>query len=116
MGIIHLEDMEFYAFHGHYEEERIVGNKFLVNLFLKTDMSKAANSDSIKHALNYQEVYQVVKEEMKEKSHLLEHIAKRILDVLYKKFDQIEECTIKISKMNPSMGGKMRCVSVEMSR
>ncbi len=34
--------MEFYAFHGHYEEEQIVGNRFLVDLEMETDMEKAA--------------------------------------------------------------------------
>ena len=32
MGKIIIEEMEFYAFHGHYQEEQIVGNRFLVDL------------------------------------------------------------------------------------
>jgi len=38
MGLIQIENMEFYAFHGHFKEERIVGNKFLVDLTIETDM------------------------------------------------------------------------------
>jgi len=116
MGEIHLEDMEFYAFHGHFKEEQIVGNRFLVNLTLKTDMEKAGQSDQLDDALNYQTAYEIVQEEMNKKSHLLEHIARRILDALYQRFDTLEHAHIKVSKMNPPMGGKMNSVSVTMER
>ena len=38
MGLIQIENMEFYAFHGHYREEQIVGNRFIVDLTIETDM------------------------------------------------------------------------------
>ena len=116
MGKIDLENMEFYAYHGCFKEERIVGNKFLVNLSIETDLSTAASTDNIKDALNYQTAYKIVKEQMQIKSHLLENIAKRILDALYVEFDTIDSAKVKISKMNPPMGGKMKCVSVTLSR
>jgi len=116
MGEIHLEDMEFYAFHGHFKEEQIVGNRFLVNLTLSTNMKRPGESDNLKDALNYQEAYEIVKQEMEKKSHLLEHIARRILDALYEHFEGIDQASIKVSKMNPPMGGKMDRVSVTMRR
>ena len=116
MGLIHLEDLEFYAYHGCYKEEQIAGTKFMVNVTLETNMDTPANSDDINDALNYQLVYDVVKLEMLNRSNLLEHLAKRILDTLFKKFSQLEHATVKIAKMNPPMGGIMKSVSVEMSR
>jgi 7,8-dihydroneopterin aldolase/epimerase/oxygenase len=116
MGLIQLEDMEFYAFHGHFKEEQIVGNRFLVNLTLHTSIKKPANSDHLKDALNYQTAYETIKKEMNKKSHLLEHIAGRILNALYDRFDTIDKATIKVSKMNPPVGGKMNCVSVTMEK
>lgn len=116
MGEIHLEDMEFYAFHGHFKEEQIVGNRFLVDLTLSTNMEGPGQSDNLKDALNYQEAYEIVKKEMEKKSHLLEHIARRILDALYDHFEAIDEASIKVSKMNPPMGGKMDRVSVTMRK
>ena len=64
MGLIQIENMEFYSFHGHYKEERIVGNRFLVDLTLETDMTVAAGSDNLKDAVNYQRVYEIVKQQM----------------------------------------------------
>ena len=116
MGLIQIENMEFYAFHGHFKEERIVGNKFLVDLTIETDMKTPAESDNLKDAVNYQRIYDIVKSQMGMKSHLLEHIAGRILDSIYAETDGIEKVTIKISKMNPPMGGKIGSVSVVMTR
>ncbi len=116
MGQIKIENMEFYAYHGCFKEEQIVGNRFLVDLTIETDMQIAAKSDDINDALNYQTAYQLVKEEMQKKSHLLEHIAGRILDSLYNNFNTIKKTTVKVSKMNPPMGGKMDRVSVTLSR
>ncbi len=108
--------MEFYAFHGHFKEERIVGNKFLVDLTIETDMKLPAESDNLKDAVNYQRVYEIVKAQMELKSHLLEHIASRIIDSIYSELKGIEKITIKVSKMNPPMGGKIGSVSIIMSK
>jgi len=116
MGKIYLENMEFYAYHGHFKEEQIVGNQFLVNMTLETNMEAASKSDHLEDALNYQTVYQLIDTEMKKKSHLLENIAGRILDQVFSHFDYIEHAWIKVSKMNPPMGGKMQAVSVSLER
>jgi dihydroneopterin aldolase len=117
MGKIIIEEMEFYAFHGHYQEEQIVGNRFLVDLELETNMEAPANSDQLVDAVNYQMAYQLIKKEMgRKKSNLLENIAKRILDALYEEMDGIEKATVRIRKMHPPMGGSIRSVGVTMSR
>jgi len=116
MGVIRLENMEFYAYHGHFKEEQIVGNKFLVDLLIETNMSNPAQSDDLKDAVNYQKAYMLVKEEMSKKSHLLEHIGKRILDVLFQELKGIEKITVRVAKMNPPVGGKMDSVSVTLTR
>jgi dihydroneopterin aldolase len=116
MGQIHIENMEFYAFHGHYREEQIVGNKFLVDLTIDTDMQVPSESDNLKDAVNYQRAYQIVKGEMEKKSHLLEHIAGRIITAIYAEMEGIRKITVKVSKINPPMGGKIGAVSVIMER
>ena len=116
MGLIQIENMEFYAFHGHFKEERIVGNKFLVDLTIETNMDKAAGSDNLKDAVNYQRIYEIVKAQMETKSYLLEHIAGRIVDAVYEELQGIDKITVKVSKMNPPMGGKIGSVSIVMSK
>lgn len=117
MGIIEIENMEFWAYHGCFKEEQVVGNKFLVDLFIKTECGKASKSDSINDALDYQYAYNIVKEQIMINSKLLEHVCGRILDALYNKFgNKIEYAKVKVSKMNPPMGGQMERVSVTLER
>lgn len=117
MGKIIIEEMEFYAFHGHYREEQIVGNRFLVDLEIETDMAKPAESDRLEDAINYQVAYKLIKEEMRQKkSKLLENIAKRILDSLFQNIPEIDKATVRIRKMNPPMGGRIGSVSVTLTR
>ena len=105
-GIIEIEGMEFFAFHGCYETERVVGNKF----------SKAAQTDNIADALSYLTAYEIIAKEMMITSHLLEHVAKRMIDALYNAFPQISHVTIKVSKLNPPLGGKIAATSVTLSK
>ena len=86
MGVIQIEGMEFYGYHGHYAVEQVVGNRFIVDLSLFTDCTQAAQSDNLDDALNYQTAYMIVLEEMQVRSHLLEHVAGRILDRLFNRF------------------------------
>jgi dihydroneopterin aldolase len=116
MGLIQIEGMEFYAFHGHFREEQIVGNKFIVDLTIETDMVLASQSDNLKDAVNYQKAYEIVKEQMSRKSYLLENIAGRILDALYGEMTAIRKATVKVSKLNPPVGGKIHSVSVVLTR
>ncbi len=117
MGKIVIEEMEFYAFHGHYQEEQIVGNRFLVDLELESNLTAPAESDQLVDAVNYQQAYQLIKKEMRrKKSNLLENIAKRILDALYAEMEGIEKATIRVRKMHPPMGGPIKSVGITMSR
>ncbi|NBC82397.1 MAG: dihydroneopterin aldolase [Bacteroidetes bacterium] len=114
MGKIRLERMQFYAYHGHYPEEKVAGTKFEIDLTLETSLKKAGISDELTDTLNYQEAYAIVREVMGNSYNLLEHIAHHILTKLKDQFSELETACVKISKMNPPMGGQMRCVSVEM--
>ena len=116
MGIVELENMEFFARHGCFEEERVIGNRFLVNLCMEADISKPADTDALSDAVNYQQAYLLVKQEMEQPSHLLEHVAKRIIDALYKEFAQLKKVTVKISKIKPPVGGKVGCSSVTLTK
>ena len=110
-----IEGMEFYAKHGCYAEEKLTGNKFLVDLTVYGNVQAAIDSDDIQKAINYQKLYEIVKEQMMQTSHLLEHVCNRILDKL-NDFGNIDKATIKLSKLNPNMGGKIEKVSMVLSR
>ncbi len=107
--------MQFYAYHGCFEEEQIIGNKFLVNFWAEADLSIPARTDDINDALNYQEVYNIIKGEMEIKSHLLENVARRILDAVKKAFPYIIDAQVQIDKLNPPLGGQVYASRVTMN-
>ncbi|MCP4553183.1 MAG: dihydroneopterin aldolase [Bacteroidetes bacterium] len=112
MSIISIEGMEFFAYHGCFKEEQVIGTKFLVDLFIETETKEAELTDDPTKTINYQEVYILVKNEMKQKSKLLEHVARRILNSLKLHFPQTRYAKIKISKLNPPLGGQIKNVSL----
>ncbi len=116
MGIIEIEGMEFYAFHGHFEEERIVGNHFFVDLKMEVETEKASQTDNLEDAVNYQTAYNLIKSEMQEKSYLLEHVAQRILNRLFENLNGLSSASVKVRKINPPMGGVIKSVSVTLSQ
>jgi dihydroneopterin aldolase len=116
-NLVFIEDMEFFATHGHYDEEKYAGTRFSVNIYLWTDTSKAEKTDNLDDALNYQVVYAIVSDIMKNtKSNLLENVASNILDTVFTRFAQLQKAKVRISKLNPPMGGKIGKVGVEIER
>ena len=115
MSTIAIEGMEFYSYHGHFEEESVIGTKFNLDLYIETNTEKAEKSDNLNDTVNYLAVYQVVKKEMEKPSYLIENVARRILDAVMESFSAIESAEIKFRKMNPPLGGQMESVSITLS-
>ena len=108
--------MNFHAYHGCLDFEKREGNTFLVNLILELNTEKAEISDKLEDTLNYQVVYDVVKHEMEIPSNLIEHAARRIFDALIENFPQILHLNLRLSKLNPPLGGDVKSVSVEIRK
>ncbi len=115
MAKIEIERMHFYAHHGCYEEERVIGTYFTVDCSLDCDIRAAAMEDDLTKTINYQSVYLLIQKELKKSSLLLEHIAYRIIKEIQHQFPQINHIEVKIRKLNPPMGGKIDAVSVTLS-
>lgn len=115
MGVISIEGMDFFAYHGCFAEEQVIGTRFIVDLYFETNTHSAEISDDLKQTVNYLSVYQLVKKEMELKAHLLEHVAHRILKSVTASFPAIQAAEVKISKLNPPLGGKVDRVCVTLS-
>ncbi len=114
-AIIELEQMSFQAFHGCYELEKVVGNRFLVDLAIEVEAGEAAREDDLSKSVNYLTAYEVVREQMVVVSNILENVALRIIEALYGKFPEIQRVTVKVSKLAPPLGGKIEKVSVTLT-
>ena len=116
MGKIILKGMEFFAYHGCHSEEQIIGNKFIVDISINADTSKAEEEDDLTGTINYQTVYDLVKMEMNVKSKLIEFVASRIIDTIYDAFPSVLKVELTLYKMNPPVNGKVEKAGITLSR
>jgi 7,8-dihydroneopterin aldolase/epimerase/oxygenase len=114
VGKVSLEGMEFYARHGYYEEERIIGNKYSVDVTIELDFLDASNNDKLEGTVNYEKVYEIVSGVMAVDARLLEHLAGKIILDLKLAFPQITKSIVKVSKYNPPIKGLCHRATVEM--
>ncbi len=116
MSKIYLEDVKVYAYHGVLPEENIIGTYYILNLEIHTDLWIAAESDDLNDTISYAEINEIIHEEMKINSKLLEHVAGRIIAKIREKFDQISYIKLKITKTSPPMKGEMKGASIELEK
>ena len=115
IGIIELEEMRLWAFHGCLESERRNGNLFLVDFRGELDMRKAAESDSLEDTVNYGLVYDLVKEEMRVPSDLLENVAGRIVRRIAERFPEFVRFSVRVSKRRPPVEGPVQWSRVTLT-
>lgn len=114
IGTIELSGMRFFAHHGCFEEERITGTNFIVDFKGSVDMSLPSESDDLNDAVNYQSIYNIIKQEMAISSHLMEHVVSRMLKRIHNTFPQIINAKISLKKLSPPLGGDVESSGVVM--
>jgi dihydroneopterin aldolase len=115
-GRVALEGLEFHAFHGVYPHERESGNWFEVDISVETDFSEGAAQDELSGTVNYETLFQIIRNEMEKPSHLLETVAEKIVNDVLDQLPAAIQVDLKISKINPPIGGKARKASVTISK
>lgn len=114
MGIIKLKNIRTYSYHGCLIEESKIGSDYSVDLEVTTDLSKSAQSDNLNDTADYVLLNRIVVEEMAIRSNLLEHVAQRIIDRIFKEETRINSVNVAVSKLNPPIGGDVEAVTIEM--
>lgn len=105
MGTIALEGLEFFSYHGFYDEEQKIGNKYSVDIIVTADFSEAARRDRLSATVNYEDLYQITATVMQQPARLLEHIAHRIIEEIRFKYPDLQSVEVSVSKFNPPIGG-----------
>lgn len=113
---VSLSNMVFYAFHGAFDAERELGQRFEVDVDIYTDFRRAAHADDLDLALNYVHVYNIVKEIVEARPfNLLEAMAERIAGAIIDAFD-VFEVTVRVRKPGAPVGGIIDYAEVEVTR
>jgi dihydroneopterin aldolase len=111
---IGLEGMEFYAYHGVYEEERKIGGKYIVDVLVYTNAVDAELHDDLNGTVNYEQIYKVVEQNMQQPVKLIERLVRKIMDDIRLFVVKEDTIRIKIRKLNPPLGAKVEASVVEM--
>jgi dihydroneopterin aldolase len=111
---IRLDGIYVRAFRGCYDLEQQVGNRFRVDIVIRTPLGDLPQSDDVTQAVNYLTVFEIVERTMQRTQRTIEAAASNIIAAIKEQFAQIVEVECTVSKIAPPLGGKIDRVSVTL--
>jgi len=116
LHIIRIKNAVFYAYHGAVEEEQNLGGKFEVDVDMQCDLLPAAETDSLRKTVNYENVYACISNVIhSKKNYLIETLAHTIARAIIRDFFNVEMVTVRVRKPHPPVKGVVDYVEVEMT-
>jgi dihydroneopterin aldolase len=112
---VSLHGAEFFAYHGFYPEEQLLGNKFVLDIDVEFETNADLTTDEIANTVNYEQLYQIAGTEMKHTRKLLETAAQAIADRIRAYHPQVTNIRIELKKLNPSLPGSVAYSSVTVT-
>lgn len=112
---IHLQNLQFKSFHGLYAEEKILGNKFEVNLIVKYQPQNLPVLN-INETINYEHLFSIVEKRMMVSTELLETLVTVISDDIFNSYSFVKNVVISITKLNPPIKGFIGNVAVSFEK
>lgn len=116
MGIIKVNNIKLYAYHGCLDEEAKIGSEYRVDISIKADLKKSSKTDELSDTVDYVHLNHIVKEEMAIRSKLLEEVAKRILDRIFNELSMVKKAKVSVAKINPPIGGNVEEVVIILKK
>ena len=115
MGLIKVEGIKLYAYHGHLPEEAILGGHFLINVYVNAETTLVEKSDELEDTVDYVKIIDIVKEQMLIRSNMIEHPAARIADnILLLK--HVIDVKVEVEKLNVPINANFSKISATIKR
>ena len=96
--------MSFYGYHGETQAERTLGNRFYVDVELRTDLATAGRTDDINDTLDYSRAFALIRTILEDQHYnLIEAIAARVADTLLAE-PRIDSVKVRVGKQPPIAG------------
>jgi dihydroneopterin aldolase len=115
MIIVQLNDLKFNSFHGIYEQEKLLGNDYVIDASVEFHEEQHVIT-SINHTINYVNIYKIIKERMGIPTPLLETVIMEIGNEIHHEFPQTRSIHICIKKMHPPIEGIQGSASVQWQK
>lgn len=118
MDYIHVNEMEFWGYHGALPEENKLGQRFRVSLSLAVSLKAAGQTDCLDETVNYADAYMICRKIVEgEPVKLIETLGERIATEVLSTFEGlVKGCKVVLIKPDPPIPGHYRSVSIEITR
>lgn len=117
MDIIRIDNLEVYAYHGAYDEEKEKGQYFYVNAELYTNTRKAGMNDDLDASTNYGTACDFIHDFMTKHTYdLIETVAEQLAQALLLEFKLVKSVLLEIRKPHAPIEREFESVSVEIER
>ena len=117
MDKMYIEDLEIYAHHGVFQEEKTLGQRFLISIELFLSLREPGTSDDLTKTVHYGELCHLVEEEFKKKNYnLIEKATEKIAEFILLKYDLVQRVKVKIKKPWAPIGKPLKYAAVEVDR
>ena len=117
MDKIIVKDLEVYAYHGVNQQEKDMGQKFLVSVELYLDLREAGESDDLNKTISYAAVCSDISEELKRsKYNLIEKVAEETASFMLIKYALVVGVKVLIKKPWAPIGKSLAYAGVEIER
>ena len=115
---IHVEGMKFYGFHGVDPAEKVLGQRFIVDLTVERDLRKAGASDDVADTVSYASLFKLTRQVVEGPSlNLLEAVAEGIARSIALVFPDLECIRVRVRKPEaPVKGSIIDWAAVEIER
>ena len=111
MGLITVEGMRVFGYHGHLPEEAVLGGYFIVSVWVTADTSEVEKTDDLNDTVDYVKIIEIVKEQMTIRSNMIEHPAKRIVDAILP-LHKVQKVKVEVEKIQPPIDAAFDKISV----
>ena len=111
MGLITVEGIRVFAFHGHLPEEKKLGGHFIVNVWVNVDTLVVQKSDDLNDTVDYVKIIDVVKEQMDVRANMIEVPAKRIANAILQ-LKKVQKVKVEVEKIQPPIDATFDKISV----
>ena len=112
---IEVNGLKLQGYHGVYDQERRVGNTFILDIHLTLDIdNQLLAEDNIGTTVSYADIVGIAKEQMSVPSALLEHVAWRIHECLTNRYPELCSGMIRVAKLTPPLGDELTSAAVRI--
>lgn len=117
MDKIHLKDVEIFANHGVFEEEKRLGQKFIFDIELELDLSVAGKTGDLNSSVHYGELVYEIEKIVSEKSYdLIETVGEKVCEHILLKYRIIKNAKVKVKKPWAPIGRHLSYAAIEINR